>query len=735
MSAPAAEETFVRLTDCLERLAEAWECAGAPPRLAEFLPPESELRFVTLVELIKLDLEYRWLTHNAPRRISEYLAEFPELSAENVPVDLLYEEFHIRQQSGLKVDPQEYFQQFPRQASELRCLLKWDAPYCSTQIMQATGKPRLDEIDVGQTLEDFELLIRLGRGGFARVFLARQRSMQRLVAVKISADQGAEGQTLAQLDHDHIVRVYDQRILPEKGLRLLYMQYLPGGTLQQVIELLRETPPEQRTGAVYFQAVDRALDERGESRPVESDLRRKLAQAPWPEVVCWIGSRLAGALAYAHRRGVLHRDIKPANVLISADGAPKLADFNISFSSKLEGVSPAAHFGGSFAYMSPEHLEAFHPGHIRQPDSLDLRCDIFSLGVLLWELLCGRRPFADDVPQGNWSQVLSRMIDIRRSGVEPHALAQLPSQTPTGLKRVLLKCLAPHPADRWSSGEELALQLELCGLHETEELLFPSETTWRVRLRPLAVPLIVAGAAVPNLLAARFNWLYNRKEIVERLSPMSLERFDQIQLVINAIAFPLGLGLLGYLAQRVIRGWKRLAAQQPPQGDLLARTRTACLRLGHWAALIGVSEWTVAGVAYPLSLHLAAGAMPPRDYPHFFFSLLLCGLLASAYPFFLVTLIQVTSIYPALLQLRLPAVEDRSELQRLSRLAWGYLLMAVLVPMLSLTALVGIGSQARYALAVLSAGGLVGCGLAFWLFRKLQADVDALLPATGGRQV
>jgi serine/threonine protein kinase len=566
------------------------------------------------------------------------------------------------------------------------------------------------------------------------VFLARQKSMQRLVAVKISADQGTEPQTLAQLDHDHIVRVYDQRVLAEEGLRLLYMQYLPGGTLQQVVELLHETPPEQRNGAVYFRAVDRALEERGESRPVESDLRKKLAHSTWPEVVCWIGSRLAAALAYAHRKGVLHRDIKPANVLISADGAPKLADFNISFSSKLEGVSPAAHFGGSFAYMSPEHLEAFHPGHIRQPDSLDQRCDIFSLGVLLWELLCGQRPFPDDTLDRSWSKALAALIDRHRSGVEPAAVAQLPAQTPNGLKRVLLKCLAPNPADRWQSGEELALQLELCGLHETEELLFPAETTWRVRLRPLAVPLVVLGAAAPNLLAARFNWLYNRKEIVEQLSEASLERFDQIQLVINAVAFPLGLGLLGCLAHRIISRWKVLSLTTRTDPDVLLRARTACLRLGHWAALIGVSLWTIAGVAYPVSLHVAAGAMPLRDYPHFFFSLLLCGLLAAAYPFFLVTLIQVTTIYPALLQLKLPAVEDRPELQRLSRLAWAYLLMAVLVPLLSLTALVGIGSQARYALAVLSAGGLIGCGVAFWLFRKLQADVAALLPATEEHQ-
>ncbi len=127
-------------------------------------------------------------------------------------------------------------------------------------------------------------------------------------------------------------------------------------------------PATTWTGKTLLGAIDAALEKHGETPPDGSPIRRRLAAASWGEAVCWVGARLAAALAYAHRRGVLHRDVKPANVLLSAEGFPKLADFNISFSSKLDGATPAAYFGGSLAYMSPEQLEASNPEHNRQPD-------------------------------------------------------------------------------------------------------------------------------------------------------------------------------------------------------------------------------------------------------------------------------------------------------------------------------------------------------------------------------
>ena len=195
--------------------------------------------------------------------------------------------------------------------------------------------------------------------------------MQRLVAVKISADHGTEPHTLAHLDHDYIVRVFDQRRVAQgpvntaNTVKLMYMQYVPGGTLRGVLRRVRDTEPALRNGRLLLSAVDGELLDRGGIRPAESRTRADIAALSWPETVAWLGRRLADALDYADRRGVLHRDLKPANVLLTADGAPKLADFNISYAHHVPGANPVAYFGGSLAYMSPEQLEAARPGSRR----------------------------------------------------------------------------------------------------------------------------------------------------------------------------------------------------------------------------------------------------------------------------------------------------------------------------------------------------------------------------------
>ena len=122
----------------------------------------------------------------------------------------------------------------------------------------------------GDRIDDFELLTQLGRGAFAQVFLARQVSMERLVALKISDHKGSEPQTLAQLDHPNIVRVFDQRVAENPTARLLYMEVIPGGTLQEVVKQVRQAEKGDRTGRLLLDAVDQQLGGSGASPPGNS---------------------------------------------------------------------------------------------------------------------------------------------------------------------------------------------------------------------------------------------------------------------------------------------------------------------------------------------------------------------------------------------------------------------------------------------------------------------------------
>ncbi|MFD6456139.1 serine/threonine-protein kinase, partial [Nocardia sp. NPDC060220] len=391
----AAERTRTALASAVAELSQAW-AAGSPPDLSAFLPREPAARHTVLVELIKIDLEYRWLRYHFPKRLIEYRAEFAELRDGPLPAELVYEEFHAVRRGSEATDAAPTADAVTAGATSPDLV----SDYHSTIIARPGAQVLLDAVDVGDHVDDFDLLMRIGAGAFAQVYLARQQSMQRLVAVKISHNHGIEPQTLAQLDHEYIVRIFDQRLIADGQLKLLYMQYLPGGTLLDVLRLRRSTPSQRHGGQLLLDAVDEVLAAKGEVRPTESAIRTRTAALTWPETVAWLGRRLSDALQHASERGVLHRDIKPANVLLSAEGVPKLADFNVSFSQRVKGTSPLAYFGGSLAYMSPEQLEACHPDLPATAFDLDTRSDIFALAVMLWELLTGRRPFPDETSAG-----------------------------------------------------------------------------------------------------------------------------------------------------------------------------------------------------------------------------------------------------------------------------------------------------------------------------------------------
>ncbi|MFI6958043.1 protein kinase [Nocardia sp. NPDC050408] len=742
-------------------------------------------------------------TAPAPRkRLFDYCAEFPELEPSGIPAGLVYEEFVIRRHSGERVDPKDCLREYPEQATELRVLLNADdldqstrraaledsvltefantraaaelsrtvradqtvglnqtresdrntdvtratvdateaATAIPTTIGTGPGKfDALDRIEVGQSIDDFDLLTGLGSGAFARVFLARQRSMQRLVAVKISADHGTEPQTLAQLDHDYIVRVFDQRLLGSddardpamRRLRLLYMQFLPGGTLLGVLRWVRSTPPAERSGQLLLDAVDAAMEEKGEIRPTDSSVRAEIAGLSWPETVAWLGRRVAEALEYASAHGVLHRDVKPANILLTAEAVPKLADFNISFSRNVAGTSPVAYFGGSLAYMSPEQLEACHPGRERTAEDLDTRSDIYALGVVLWELLTGAKPFDDSTATDHGDDTaLEGMLERRTSGVDDAALQRVPANCPAALRRVLLTCLESDRTLRWANGGVLAKQFDLCMDPRARDLVDPPPGSWRLKLRSWRLVIVSLAIGIPNILASAYNIQHNQHLIVDRLPEDAGRTFMIITTVVNGIFFPLGATLILYLSRRMLTVPHGLRRHRRYDAETLRLARADSLLFGDRAVWVVFSLWVIAGFTFPIALQLAAGDVPARAVVHFLTSIVVCGAIAMAYPFFLVCFFMVRCIYPIFLRHGEISTEDAVWLRGLDRRANGYLAVAASVPLLAVAGVTFLPpediSMVIAAVRVLCVGGIVAFIGSYLLFRALEADLRAL---------
>ncbi len=218
------------LWDVVASCVDAWlakQKHGQPlTAIEEYIPHgPSELKSLVTIELAKAEMELAF-DRGQIFSAADYLSKFPELRdcTGGVPFDLLVDEIRLRRQLGV-IDPIPYYKAFPLHSRRLEKLFE----VCSSMTLSGPGRvaqsPQI--LGVGQTIEDFELLKLLGSGAFAQVFLARQSTMHRLVALKVSADRGDEAKTLAQLDHPHIVRVYDVRRLPSLRLRLLSMQYAP----------------------------------------------------------------------------------------------------------------------------------------------------------------------------------------------------------------------------------------------------------------------------------------------------------------------------------------------------------------------------------------------------------------------------------------------------------------------------------------------------------------------------
>ncbi len=382
-----------------------------------------------LVDQLVEEMTDAW-QHGQRPKADDYLARLPALRHEDA-VRLVYEEACLRQEAGEEGVSDEVLSRFPQYRSQLELLLD-----CNRLLRTAAT---IDFPEVGDDLGDFRLLAEIGRGAVGRTYLASQHSLaHRLMVLKVAPLGQEEHLSLARLQHMHIVPLYFEQALPDRGLRVLGMPYLGGATLSRVLDALRDVPASQRTAGQLLDALDRSTLALPTEYPTVGPLRKSLAQWTYIEAICWLVACLADALQYAHDRGLIHLDVKPSNVLIAGDGQPMLLDFHLAQAPIEPGKPVPDRLGGTPGHLSPEQqaaMSAIREG--RRPRVIvDGRSDLYSLGLLLGEAL-GGDPCAG-------------LTDA------PGSLERCNPRVSPGLSDIVRKCLARHPSARYRDAASLA---------------------------------------------------------------------------------------------------------------------------------------------------------------------------------------------------------------------------------------------------------------------------------------
>jgi two-component system, LytTR family, response regulator len=284
----------------------------------------------------------------------------------------------------------------------------------------------------GDQVAHYRIVSRLGEGGMGEVYLATDTRLDRSVALKVLPTAVAhdptrmerfdrEAKAASALNHPNVAHIYE--IGEDRGIHFLVMEFIEG------------------------EALDRRID--GRPLPVDD--------------IGQIGAQIADALDAAHAKGIVHRDIKPANIIITPRGIAKVLDFGLAKvmdrQSSIESqmatrtLSAAGELIGTVAYMSPEQALG-HP--------VDHRADIFSLGVVLYQMATGRSPFEGSSP----SETIARIL-----GAQPEAIARFNYEVPEDLDRIVRKCLEKDRERRYQSARDVMVDLK--GLARERETAGP----------------------------------------------------------------------------------------------------------------------------------------------------------------------------------------------------------------------------------------------------------------------
>ncbi|HEV3417206.1 MAG TPA: serine/threonine-protein kinase, partial [Pirellulales bacterium] len=346
------------------------------------------------------------------------------------PIDVLVAECVEARRAGRRSDCSSVIEQHPEVAAELSGFLddydRIDEQFAPLRKLLAGETPHAGEIPTvgsegtaaapvpkaGSTFGDYELLAEISRGGMGMVFKARQRSLGRVVALKMLLDSGksttdrerflVEARAVARLSHPHIVPIYE--VGEHDGRPYFTMEFISGGSLRERIDELRGDP---RAIAQFMATVARAVE-------------------------------------HAHRRGILHRDLKPGNVLLDERREPHVTDFGLAKRLDEEsGLTQAGAIVGTPSYMAPEQAQA--------ATDLSTAVDVYGLGAVLYELLTGRPPFKCET-------AMETMMKARSQS--PPTPRMLAADVEPDLETICLKCMEKEPQARYGSADALADDLD-----------------------------------------------------------------------------------------------------------------------------------------------------------------------------------------------------------------------------------------------------------------------------------
>jgi serine/threonine protein kinase/predicted ATPase len=411
---PAAGVDWAALEDAVKRFELAWR-QGLRPVLDDYVPTSAGSPPLLLIELVHTELELR-LKAGEEARVEEYLARYPQLAADRAAVvELIAAEYDLRRRNERGLSGEEYLERFPQYAGDL-------PEHLSRATVADRDTPRRgSEPPAGPPPEvpGYELLGPLGRGGMGVVYRARQKSLGRLVALKFLPEEYAqdplwlerfrrEAHTASALNHPHICTIYDSG--EAAGRPFISMELVEGRTL-------------------------------------DAAEGRRIPLAELPRLMV----QVAQALQSAHAAGIVHRDIKPQNLMVRGDGLVKVLDFGLARrvpaawgagSATGQATDPGTRVG-TVLYMSPEQARA---------EPVGTASDIFSLGLVLYELATGRHPFLAGTEIGVL-QAIEAQAPVPPARLNPEVSAPLDA--------LILQMLAKEAALRPTAAEVAAALAEL----------------------------------------------------------------------------------------------------------------------------------------------------------------------------------------------------------------------------------------------------------------------------------